>query len=238
MLPKVCPACHKPTLTFNEEFIYCTSCPIYKKHLNWVQRPLAWAYRRQWWWRIPILGWFVSMLMDNLRTSSFALSRLSNPFSALDLGMHELGHILFSPFGEFMRIAGGSIFQCLFPIMWLLGFIQKRWYFAASMCLCWLGLNLFDVATYVADARARELPLAVGIGILGIDPSNSDAAYDHAHDWYQLLSRTNSLESDLVFARGLRIAATVIFVTGLLLGSILVLRMISGSIHRLSKKTS
>lgn len=235
MLPKKCPACKQKTLSFDEEYIFCTNCPIYKKPLNLFQKPLAWASKRHWWWRLPILIWFVTMLIENLQNPSFALNRLSNPFSALNFGIHELGHIIFSPFGEFMRIAGGSLFQCIFPLLWLVGFLQKKWYFAASLCFCWLGLNLFDVATYVADARARLLPLSIGPGVLGIDPTNTDAAYDHAHDWYQLLSRTNHLSSDLALAHGLRVAATIAFLIGLTLGSILLLRMLTSSMQRLSK---
>lgn len=236
MLPKKCPACKQKTLSYDDEFIFCTNCLIYRKHPNIFQKPLAWAGKRFWWWRITIFAWFISMLVDNLRNSSYALSRLSNPFSALDFGIHELGHMLFSPFGEFMHILGGSLFQCLFPLLWLIGFLQKKWYFAASLCLCWFGLNLFDVAVYVADARARLLPLSIGLGMFGIDPTDTDTAYDHAHDWYQILSRTHHLNSDLAIAHGLRVAATVIFLVGLTLGAILLIQMFVSSIQRLSKK--
>ena len=135
-----------------------------------------------------------------------------------------------------MHILGGSLFQCLFPLLGLVGFLQKKWYFAASLCFCWLGLNLFDVATYVADARARLLPLSVGFGAFGIDPSDTDSAYDHAHDWYQILSRTHHLNSDLTIAHGLRVAATVVFLIGLTLGAILLIQMFASSIQRLLKK--
>ena len=204
------------------------------KQMSILQKPLAWARERSWWWRAPILAWFITMLLGNLHNSSYALSRLSNPFSALDFGIHELGHILFSPFGDFMHILGGSLFQCLFPLLWLAGFLQKKYYFAASLCFCWLGLNLFDVATYVADARARLLPLSVGLGGLGMDPTDSDAAYDHAHDWYQILSRTHHLNSDLAIAHGLRVAAVVVFLIGLALGAILLTQMFVSSIQRRS----
>lgn len=62
-----------------------------------------------------------------------------------------------------------------------------------------------------------------GPGALGIDPNNVDAAYDRAHDWYQILSRLDRLDSDLAIAHGLRIAATVAFLLGLTLGIILLL---------------
>ncbi|HSW66237.1 MAG TPA: hypothetical protein VLI54_03815 [Bacillota bacterium] len=236
MLPQKCPACKHASLSSDQEYIFCTNCPIYRKPLNLFQKPLAWATTRYWWWRLPILAWFASMLADNLHTGSFALNRLSNPFSAFDLGIHELGHILFTPFGEFMRIAGGSLFQCLFPLLWLAGFLQKKCYFAASLCFCWLGLNLFDVATYAADARARLLPLSGGPASIGVDP-NDDAVYDHAHDWYQLLSRTHHLHADLAIAHGLRVAATIAFLIGLALAGTLLLQMVFSSVQRLSKKS-
>ncbi len=235
MLPKKCPACKQKTLSYDNEYVFCTSCSIYKKPLKITQKPLAWANKRYWWWRLPIFAWFIVMFIDNLHNLEFAFNRLGNPFSALDFGIHELGHIIFSPFSEFMHILGGSLFQCLFPLLWLIGFLQKKWYFAAAMCWCWLGLNLFDVAIYVADARARLLPLSIGLGIFGIDPTDTDAAYDHAHDWYQLLSRTNHLNSDLAIAHGLRIAASIVFIIGLTLGGILLLQMLISSIQRLSK---
>lgn len=233
---KKCPACKRKSLSYDDEYIFCNSCPIYRKPLNIIQKPLAWASHRYWWWRIPIFVWFISMLIDNLRNSSYALHRLGNPFSALDLGIHELGHLLFSPFGTFVHILGGSLFQCIFPLLWLIGFIQKKWYFAASLCLCWFGLNLFDVATYAADARSREIPLSVGLSVFAIDPTDTDAAYDQAHDWYQLLSQTNNLDSDLAIAHGLRVAATIVFLIGLTLAAILLIQMFVSSVRRLSNK--
>lgn len=240
MLPRVCPACNNKSLSFNELEIFCQNCPIYRKPLVFWQKPLAWASTRHWWWRLPILAWFVVMLVQNLKTPNSVVNRLSNPFSALNFGIHELGHQIFSIFGEFMHIAGGSIFQCLFPLLWMAGFLQKRWYFAASMCWCWFGLNLFDVARYAADARARLLPLSIGLGIFGIDPTDTDAAYDRAHDWYQLLNRAGHLENDLTIASGLRIAATVAFCVGFLLGGILLYQMFAGWLKRirLNKQTS
>lgn len=233
MLPKKCPACKQKTLSYDDEYIFCTSCPIYRRPLNLFQKPLVWARGvRFWGWRIPILVWFISLLVQNLHQNSFALNRFGNPFSLLDFGMHELGHKIFSPFGEFMYIAGGSLFQCIFPLLWMIGFLQKKWYFAASLCLCWFGINLFDVATYVADARARLLSLSVGPGALGIDASDTDAAYDHAHDWYQLLSRTNHLNSDLAIAQGMRVVATIVFLSGLALGGFLIAQMLIGTIQR------
>ncbi len=33
----------------------------------------------------------------------------------VDLAIHETGHLVFSPFGEFMGFAGGTLFQLIMP---------------------------------------------------------------------------------------------------------------------------
>lgn len=208
-------------LRYNDGYVFCTNCNLYRIPLGIFTKALIWAEGKMWWWRLLIAGWFGFVLLQNLQNDQFAMVRTNNFFSYFDLGMHELGHMVFMLMGEFLTIAGGSIFQCLVPILWMIGFIQNKWYFAASMCWCWLGINLFDVATYAADARARLLPL-VTVGGIG---DTSDESYDRAHDWYQLLSRTNKLDADLVIARGLRVAAVVCFLIGFYFGIRLIWRM-------------
>lgn len=233
-----CPACGENALSYDQDNLFCTHCPIYHVRLPWYRKPLAWAEQRYWWWRWPFLVFFVILLIDNIHNTSYSLNRLTDPLTALDYGIHELGHYIFEPFGQFMYILGGSLFQCIFPLLWLIGFLQKRFYYAASLCWCWLGLNLFDVATYVADARERMLPLK-GPGTIagfGLDEAESNAFYDRAHDWYQLLSRTGHLDSDLAIAHGLRVAAVTGFIIGITLAGLLLAHMIKGSIKRSREK--
>ncbi len=237
MLPLNCPVCKQRAIAYDKDYVYCTSCSFYRRPLRWFQKPIAWASDRVLWaWRIPIIAWFIFTLFQHWRNSSLSLNRLNNPLNALNFGIHELGHFLFSFFGEFMHILGGSLFQCLFPILWMVGFLQKRWYFAAAMCWCWLGMNLFDVATYAADARARLLPLATGLA--GLYEQGNDDFYDKAHDWYQILSRTNALESDLAIASGLRVAASIAFIVGIILGILLIARMAQVSIKKRSASSN
>jgi hypothetical protein len=232
MFPTVCPACKHRSLAVENDYLVCQNCDVYRSPLAWWQKPLAWARQRPWgwWWRVLVVLWFVAMLIQNLHDPKFALNRMSNPFSALDLGIHELGHMIFSPFGAFLQILGGSLFQCLFPLLWIAGFLQIRWYFATTLCFGWLGLNLFDVATYAADARARLLPLATGP--FGIGEPDTDETYNQGHDWYQLLSRTHHLSWDLAIARGLRIAAVVMFVATFVLAGLLLAEMIRSLAQR------
>lgn len=216
MTPTTCPVCKHDAVEVQKGYLVCTDCNFYRKRLSFWQGVLAWteSERSGWWWRVPVLLWFLMMLVQHLRDDAFSLNRVANIFNAIDFGMHELGHVLFVPFGEFLTIAGGSLFQCLFPLLWVVAFTLKRWYFAAALSVCWIGYNLFDVATYAGDARERLLPLATFA---------SD--YDAAHDWYQILSRLDALHLDKQIAANLRIAGTVLVVTGLTLGVLLVARM-------------
>ncbi|UUZ56986.1 hypothetical protein LP419_19980 [Massilia sp. H-1] len=54
------------------------------------------------------------------------------------LPFHEFGHVLFMPFGRFMAILGGSLFQVLMPLGLMLAFLFKqRDTFGASAMLWW-----------------------------------------------------------------------------------------------------
>ncbi len=44
----------------------------------------------------------------------------------VDLPIHEFGHILFRILGEFMGIAGGSLFQVIFPLVFVGYFVWQR----------------------------------------------------------------------------------------------------------------
>ncbi len=98
----------------------------------------------------------------------------------VNLIIHEAGHVIFMFFGEFFHILGGSLFQMLFPSLFVLYFYRKQNYFSASLLLFWVGQNIVNVSVYASDALNMELPL------LGGDLSG--------HDWNNLLQMTNTLE--------------------------------------------
>jgi hypothetical protein len=105
-------------------------------------------------------------------------------FAAIDLGIHEAGHLLFAPFGRFLMVAGGTILQLLVPLVVGVLFARRGDHFAACFAAAWLGVNLVEVAIYIGDARAQNLPLVtVGGG-------------DALHDWTYLLSRMGCLGAD------------------------------------------
>lgn len=104
-----------------------------------------------------------------------------------NLIFHEAGHVLFMPFGQFMMILGGSLFQCALPFSLMLVFhFRENNTLWALFCLWWTGQNLTDVALYISDASTRYLPLIGGMS-------------EDAHDWGNLLAMMNILEYDQTF---------------------------------------
>jgi hypothetical protein len=127
--------------------------------------------------------------------------------SDINLAVHEFGHMLFMPLGETMTIAGGSIFQVAFPLIFAGYFAFSKKHadlHAATICLWWAAVSLANVAIYANDARAGQLMLVNGqIG-----------AESDGHDFYNLFARWGVLERDQIYARHLRrLAAFGVFVS-------------------------
>jgi hypothetical protein len=133
----------------------------------------------------------------------------------LNLGIHEIGHFLFAPFGEFAAVAGGSLLQCLVPVVAAGMFLRQRDWFAIAFAACWLGTNFFNVATYAADARTQDLPLV----------SPVDGA--PIHDWFYLLDRTGMLQHDQLVALAFRFAGITAMLAGLAFGFWLIRLMVT-----------
>ena len=122
---------------------------------------------------------------------------------AVNLPFHEFGHIFFSPFGRFMAILGGSLFQVLMPLGLMLVFILKQHdNFAASIMLWWCGQNFIDLSPYIDDAQYRSLPLVGGGG-------------EESHDWGNLLTMMNLLDKTHSIARISFFVGALIMVTAI-----------------------
>jgi hypothetical protein len=136
----------------------------------------------------------------------YGLSIIREPgFTLLDnvnLPIHETGHIVFSPFGELITALGGTLFQLIVPAVFVGYFLRRRDQFAASIALWWVAENLWNIAVYVADAQAQELPL-VGGG---------------EHDWAFILAELDLLRQDARIAAMVRFAGTLLFVIAILWG--------------------
>jgi hypothetical protein len=119
-----------------------------------------------------------------------------------NFAVHEAGHPLTALFSGRLAVYGGTVAQLLFPAVCMLEFWRRRWTVSYALCAIWLGQSLLNVARYVADARAMQLPLA--------------GFSDHPlHDWNLILSRWGLLQQDLVLATGLRVVAWLGIAAGL-----------------------
>src|SRR5271167_2477688 len=75
-------------------------------------------------------------------------------FGAINLCIHEGGHLLARPFGnEFFHIAGGTILQLAAPLICMAILLRQGDHFGVPFSLGWLSTNLINVGVYMADAR-------------------------------------------------------------------------------------
>ncbi|MDQ2766114.1 MAG: hypothetical protein M3Y30_03055 [Gemmatimonadota bacterium] len=127
--------------------------------------------------------------------------------SGLTLVVHEAGHVIFSPFGEMLEVAGGSITQIAIPIVVAMLFLRQREYFGISVALAWLSMSLTNLATYIGDARTQFLGLvSMGNG-------------DPIHDWHFILARYAMLGDDRALARFANLLSVLALVAAVLLGA-------------------
>jgi len=135
----------------------------------------------------------------------------------VNLPFHEAGHVLFRPFGRFMTSLGGTLGQLLVPLICMLTLLLKtRDPFGAAVCFWWFGENFLDVAPYIDDARAGNLPLLGG--------NFGHASPYGFHDWEYLLTETGLLGHDHVLAMASHVAGSLLMILAVLWGGSLVLR--------------
>ena len=121
----------------------------------------------------------------------------SGPFLMIDLvfvPIHEGGHLLFRWFGEFLAIAGGTILQLAVPFMLSLYFAFQRQILGTAFCSFFFFEQFLPISTYMADARAQELPL--------LTVGDSD---DVIHDWNYLFDKLHVLDHDIQIAHAFRV---------------------------------
>lgn len=174
-----------------------------------------WAPGRWWAPRLLLLFYLAYVALQHFRDPEYS----SFLFGGATFGVHELGHVVFSPLGEFMGIAGGSLAQILAPILAGIGFLYwqrdgepQRDYFAVGVAAFWLSFSLHNLSLYVGDARHQDLPL------LGLSS-------DPIHDWAYLLGHFGMLEQDARIAGLIRLAAIGISLASLAYSAWLLKRM-------------
>ena len=162
----------------------------------------AWAGGRLWWPRALLLLYLVYAGFRHWADPDYA-----SIFSGITLAIHELGHVLFGFLGEWLGVAGGSIVQLAAPVAAALILLRQRDYFGVAVGGAWLSMSLSNLAVYIADARAEELPL-VSLG-----------GGDVVHDWNYLLGSVHLLAHDTDIAGLVRLAAFACLALSVWLGA-------------------
>jgi hypothetical protein len=127
---------------------------------------------------------------------------------SVDLAIHETGHLVFGPFGEFVGFLGGTLFQLIVPAAFVVYFWRRGDRHSASVPLWWVAQNCWNISVYARDARAQELPL-VGGG---------------EHDWAYLLGRMGWLAHDQGIGKMIHAAGSLIYLLAIVLGLLAVMR--------------
>ncbi len=134
----------------------------------------------RWWLRVALLVglavWGVLLIRLDYRSGEIGGSFLHGPL----LLFHEAGHVVFSPFGQWLMFLGGTLGQLLLPLIISVAFLWKnRDPFGAAVGLWLLGVSLLDVAPYMYDALEPQLMLLSG--------NTGEAG---GHDWIYLFEST------------------------------------------------
>lgn len=135
--------------------------------------------------------WGVRLAMMDVSDGEIGTSFMHN----ILLPIHEAGHVFFRLLGEFMGVAGGSLFQVLLPAGIGAAFLVKnRDPFGASVCFWWAGISLIDLAPYIYDARQPQLMLLSGT-----------TGEDGFHDWIYLFDHLGGLRHSQGWGRFVRV---------------------------------
>lgn len=160
------------------------------------------ARGQQWLWRLPLLLWLGWTGWRHLTDPDYW-----SIFSGIIFGSHEFGHLFFAFMGQFMAVAGGSLMQLLVPIGAGALLLSRRDYFGVSAAGCWLSFSLSNLAVYVGDAVAQDLPL------VSFSPDGGE------HDWFYLLDHFNALGYDLRLALIIRRISLLVLAGSFLWGA-------------------
>ena len=148
-----------------------------------------------------------SRLLLTLLLGLYGVACLRSPdagslLAGVDLAIHETGHLVFSPFGEFVGFMGGTLGQLIMPSVFVVYFWRRGDRHAATVPLWWVAQNLWNISVYAADARAQLLPL-VGGG---------------EHDWAYMLGRLGWLSIDTRISRLIWLSGLAIYVLSIVQG--------------------
>jgi hypothetical protein len=143
--------------------------PVRVDSINFYGRCAAYLFFFIWGWRLYAMDVGAAEIMGSF-------------MHLIVLPIHEAGHLLFIPFGRFMTVLGGSLFQVLLPLVLMASFMfgfggSRRDNFAASLMLWWAAVSIIDLAPYIWDAFDPKMMLLGG----------KTGAESDGHDWQNIL---------------------------------------------------
>ncbi len=137
-----------------------------------------------------VMGWF-----------AFVQGRDVPLLGLVNLGFHELGHMVTMWAPRLLYFAMGSINQVAVPLG-LAGYFLwfRRDGVGGGLCLAWAGTSAQNVSVYIADAPYQRLPLIGGM-----------------HDWAYILGpgQLNHLSWAAPLATAVRVFGALLVVAGL-----------------------
>jgi hypothetical protein len=158
-----------------------------------------------------LLVWTFGFLRHGLDAEHLAGSFMH----LVHIPFHEAGHVLLSPFGRFVTVLGGSLFQVAIPLACAVVLLARTCDpFGASVAAWWAGQSLMDLAPYIADARALKLVLLGG----------RTGAEVEGHDWEYLLGTLGWLHRDVALGRASFAVGAFVMVAALAWGAAVVWR--------------
>jgi len=172
---------------------------------------IEWLQGKSWLIRLPLLLYLTYAFVQHLRDPTYG----SFLFGWITVLIHELGHVALGWGPQFLAVAGGTLFQLGAPVASAFIFFRQRDYFAITVAGCWLSFSMFQMATYVADAREFALDyVTVGSG-----------EGEGVHDWDFLLTGVGLLEQEKRLAFLVRTGAFVVGAAALAAAAWLLWRM-------------
>ena len=161
-------------------------------------------------WDVPRGVWYgrlAALAVVAVWGTAVLLSRMTDPPVLLHLTVilfHEAGHVLFAPFGEALRIAGGTLGQLLMPLACAVSLQRRGDNFGAAICLAWMSMSGMDASVYAYDAADPLLPLIGG-----------GTGADSFHDFVFLFERYGQLGHARGWARAMKTLAALGLYTSL-----------------------
>ncbi len=121
----------------------------------------------------------------------------------VNLIFHEAGHVIFSFFGHFMHVLGGTLAEIGVPLIIIIHFLMQRQWYSVGFGFWWLSIAFWSISVYASDAQTQILPLLGG-----------DSA---GHDWTNILGMLGILRYDLVVGKVFLFLSILAFCIALLL---------------------